>query len=59
MMLLKLNTKIKFNILVFNGIGRKIAKFNVEADTKAEADLLARKQIRQLGLKKATHKISS
>ncbi len=50
--------KIKFHVKVVSSIGTKAAEFNVEADSKDEADILARKQIRKLGLNGATHKIS-
>ena len=50
--------KIKFHVKVLSSIGTKAAEFNVEANSKDQADLLARKQIRKLGLHGATHKIS-
>ena len=50
--------KIKFNIVVTSSIGTQAAKFSVEADSKAEADLMALAEIRKLGLKRATHKIT-
>ena len=53
-----LNTKIKFKITVISSIGSKIAEKNVQVDTMSEANLLATKMIRDLGLKKATYKIS-
>lgn len=50
--------KIKLKIMIFSSIGSKAAEFNVEVDSKAEADILARKEIRKLGLTGATYKIS-
>lgn len=50
--------KIKFHVKVLSSIGTKAAEFNVEANSKDQADLLARKQIRKLGLIGASHKIS-
>ncbi|MCK4759018.1 MAG: hypothetical protein KAT69_03170 [Candidatus Aminicenantes bacterium] len=55
---IKPGLKIKFHITVISSIGIKAANFNVEADSKNQADILARKQIRKLGLHGATHKIS-
>ncbi len=52
------NTKIKFRITVTSSIGSKIAEKNVSVDTKGEADLLAGKLIRDLGIKRATYKLS-
>lgn len=54
----KLGTKIKFKITVISSIGSKAAEKNVHVDTRSEADLLANKMIRDLGLKRATYKIS-
>ncbi len=51
-------TKIKFKITVTSSIGSLAAKKNVHVDSRSEADLLATKMIRDLGLKKATYKIS-
>ena len=50
--------KIKFKITIISSIGSKAAQFSVNADSKIEANLLARKMIRKLGLQGATHKIS-
>jgi len=50
--------KIKFKVTVTSSIGSKAAEFSVNADTKEKADLLARKEIRKLGLSGASHKIS-
>lgn len=51
-------TKIKFKIIVTSSIGSKIAEKNVRVDSRSEADLLANQLIRDLGLKRATYKIS-
>jgi len=53
----KTGRKLKFNIEVNTSLGSKAAEFSVDADTKLEADKLANKQIRKLGLKGATYKI--
>lgn len=50
--------KIKFHVKVLSSIGTKAGEFNVEANSKDQADILARKQIRKLGLHGTTHKIS-
>lgn len=50
--------KIKFKITIMSSIGSVAAEKNVSVDSKGEADLLAGKLIRDLGLKKATYKIS-
>ncbi|MCK4792801.1 MAG: hypothetical protein KAV87_54230 [Desulfobacteraceae bacterium] len=52
------NTKIKFKITVKSSIGSVVAEKNVLVDIRGEADLLANKLIRDLGLKKATYKLS-
>ena len=54
----KPDTKIKFKIIVTSSIGSKVAEKNVEVNSRSEVDLLANKLIRDLGLKKATYKIS-
>jgi len=54
----QLGAKIKFKITVISSIGSKVAELNVEVDSRGEADLLAGKEIRRLGLKRATYKIS-
>ena len=54
----KPGAKIKFKVTVTSSIGSKAAEFTVEADTKAQADILARQQIRKLGLQGASYKIS-
>ena len=56
--MVKPGVKIKFNIVVTSSIGSKAANFRVEADSKDEADIMARKMIRKLGLQGATHKIN-
>jgi len=50
--------KIKFKITIISSIGSKAAEKDVHVDSRGEADLLANKMIRDLGLKKATYKIS-
>lgn len=50
--------KIKFKITIISSIGSKAAEKNVHLDSRSEADLMASKMIRDLGLKKATYKIS-
>ncbi|MCK4818364.1 hypothetical protein KA005_21520, partial [bacterium] len=54
----KPGTKIKFRINVISSVGSKAAEFTVEADSKVDADILARKMIRKLGLAGATYKLS-
>jgi len=56
--LAKPGIKIKFKITVTSLIGSKVAEMRVEVDSRSEADLLACKMIRDLGLKRATYKIS-
>ena len=51
-------TRIKFKIAIISSIGSKAAEFNVDVDSKSEANILALAEIRKLGLKKATYKIS-
>ena len=55
---IKTGIKIKFKITVTSSIGSKVAEKTVSVDSRSEADLLATKMIRDLGLKKATYKIS-
>ena len=55
---IKPGLKIKFHVVVTSSIGSKAAQFNVQADSKAQAELLAQKEIRKLGLKRAKVKIS-
>jgi len=50
--------KIKFRAVVKSSLGTKIAEVSVDADSKTEADILVRKEIRKLGLKEATYKLS-
>ena len=54
----KLGAKIKFKITVTSSIGSKVAEKSVEVDSNGEANKAALKMIRELGLKKATYKIS-
>ena len=54
----KPGAKIKFKVTVTSSIGTKVATFTVEANTKAEAGILIEKEIRGLGLKRATWKLS-
>ena len=54
----KQGIKIKFNIVVTSSIGSKAAEFKIEADSKSEADIIARKMIRKLGLQGTTYKLS-
>ena len=54
----KLGTKIKFKITVTSSIGSKVAEKRVEVDSRNKADLLACSMIRDLGLKRATYKLS-
>lgn len=49
---------IRFKVIIKSSIGCKAADFTVEAESKAEAEALAAKQIQKLGLKRATFKIS-
>ena len=55
---IKPGLKIKFHVVVTSSFGSKAVEFNIEADSKDQADLLARKQIRKLGFKGASYKIS-
>ena len=50
--------KIKFNIIITSSIGSKIAEKTIHVDSRSEAELQANKIIRELGIKKATYKIS-
>ena len=54
----ELATKIKFKITITSSIGSVVATKNVSVDTRGEADLLARKLIRDLGIKRGTYKLS-
>jgi len=50
--------KIKFRATIKSSLGTKVAEVSVEADSKIKADILIRKEIRKLGLKGATYKLS-
>lgn len=50
--------KIKFRAIVKSSLGTKVAEVSVDADSKTEADILIRKEIRKLGLTRATYKLS-
>ena len=54
----KQDGKLNLKITITSSIGTKITVFTAKVDTRSEADLLACKKIRELGLKKATYKIS-
>ena len=49
---------IKFNVTVFSYLGGKIAQFEIEADTKLEANILAQQELLKMGLQGAHYKIS-
>ena len=49
---------IKFRAIVKSSLGSKVAEISVETNTKTKADILICKEIRKLGLKRATYKIS-
>ena len=55
---MKPGLKIKFHVVVTSSLGSKAAEFNIEADGKGQAEMLAQKKIRELGLKNARIKIS-
>lgn len=55
---IKPGLKIKFHVVVTSSIGSKAAEFNIQADSKDQAELLAQRKIRELGLKRAKVKIS-
>lgn len=50
--------KIKFRAIVKSSLGTKVAEVSVEADSRTEADILVCKEIRKLGIKGATYKLS-
>ncbi len=50
--------KLSFKITITSSIGSVVATQNVKVHIRNDADLMARKMIEQLGLKKATYKIS-
>ncbi len=54
----EVDNKIKFKITIKSSIGSIVKEKNVHVDSRSEVDLLANKMIRDLGLKKATYKIS-
>lgn len=53
-----IGNKIKLKVTVKSSIGTKVAEFDIEVDSKNEADLLVGKEIRKLGLKGTTYKLS-
>jgi len=48
----------KEKAIIKSSIGTKVAEVSVEADTRTEADILICKEIRKLGIKGATYKLS-
>ena len=52
------NTKIKFKITIMSSIGSKVAEKKVHVDSRGEADILAGQMIRDLGIRRATYKLS-
>jgi hypothetical protein len=54
----KPGVKIKFKVVVFSSVGSKAADFMVEAESKAQAEMLAAKQIQKMGLRRSRIKIS-
>ncbi len=56
--ILEPGTKIKFKITITSSIGSKAATKNVHVDSRPEADMIAGKMIRDLGLKRASYKIT-
>lgn len=50
--------KLNLKITITSSIGSQVAVFTAKVDTRSEADLLACKKIRELGLKRVTYKIS-
>lgn len=54
----KLGTKIKFKAIVKTSLGTKVAEVSIDADSRTEADILICKEIRKLGIKGATYKLS-
>lgn len=55
---LKAGGKFPFKITITSSIGSKATEFKVKVDSKADAEIEAQKKITELGLKKATYKIS-
>lgn len=54
----KTEGKFGFKITVTSSIGSVVARQNVKVDSRLEADAMASDLIKQLGLKRATYKIS-
>jgi len=54
----KAEGNLRFKITITSSIGSVVAQQNVKVDSKSDANLMARLMIEQLGLKKATYKIS-
>lgn len=54
----KTEGKFGFKITITSSIGSTVATRNVKVDSRGQADIMAGKIIEQLGLKKATYKIS-
>lgn len=54
----KTEGKFSFNITITSSIGSVVKKENVKVDSKSEAHIKAQNMIKELGLKKATYKIS-
>jgi len=54
----KPDIKIQFRIQVFSSLGGKAAEFSVHADSKSEADKLARQMMRRLRLQGSRYKMS-
>ena len=49
--------KLRFKVAIINTIGSTVTTLNLHVDGKGEAEVVALKTIKQLGLKKATFKI--
>ncbi len=54
----KLGPKLNFKVKIISSIGATAAMFNAKVDSKSGAILEAQNKIKELGLKKATYKIS-
>lgn len=54
----KVEPCLSFRITITSSIGSVVKTVNVKVDSKSEANILAQEMIKQLGLKKATYKIS-
>ena len=50
--------KLRFKVAIINSMGSTVSTLNLHVDGKGEAEEAAKKAIKQLGLKKATHKIT-